>query len=304
MNRRLAFALGLSVISLLVAMTGWRVVGPGERIVVRRFGRIISPDWGPGLHWGAPLGIDRFDSVRTDLVQRVNLGPAPEAVSDGGLEAAAGADEFLTGDLNLVRMRAVVQYRVARPAELMARSADVGALLERLAEASLSRALARRGIDAVLRADRERIAGELGRNLEQTIARLRLGLEILGVSLIEARPPDEVAADFSAAQSAESQRDRRGNEARTQAETTVTAARAAAGSRLEAARAAAQRTLLGTRAAAERFLALLAEARRMPEATARRIYLDTMKSLLGRVRRKIIVPPGDDVELTVLGIDE
>ena len=76
-----------------------------------------------------------------------------------------------------------------------------------------------------------------------------------------------MAADFSAAQSAESQRDRRGNEARTQAETTVTAARAAAGSRMETARAASQRKILGSRAGALRFLALLAEARRSPEPT-------------------------------------
>ncbi len=156
----------------------------------------------------------------------------------------------------------------------------------------------------MLKGDRQRIGAEVARDLEEAIARLRLGLEVLGVSLTEARPPAEVAADFSAARSAESQRDRRGNEARTQAETTVTAARATAGTRLETARAASQRKLLGTRAGAQRFLALLAEARRSPELTAQRIYLDTMKALLGRVRRKIILPAGNDVDLTVLGIEE
>jgi membrane protease subunit HflK len=300
MSRRVAVALALIAASLLIAATGWHVVRPGERIVVRRFGRIVVPDWGPGLHWGAPLGIDRYDRVRTDLVRRLNVGVAAEPAGDGD----PGADEFLTGDLNLVRVRAVIQYRVASPALLVVRSGDVGTLLERLAEASLSRALARRGIDGVLRGDRQHIAAEVARDLEAGIARLGLGLEILGVSLTEARPPAEVAADFSAAQSAASQRDRRGNEARTQAETTVTAARATAGSRLETARAASQRKLLGSRAGAQRFLALLAEARRAPELTAQRIYLDTMKTLLSQVRRKIILPPGDSVDLTVLGIEE
>lgn len=300
MSRRVAVALALIAASLLIAATGWRVVRPGERIVVRRFGRIITPDWGPGLHWGAPLGIDRCDRVRTDEVRRLNVGTAQEAAAAGD----PGAEEFLTGDLNLVRVRAVIQYRVANPVELVVRSGDVGALLERLAEASLAHSLARRGIDPVLRGDRQRIAAEVARDLKGAIARLNLGLEILGVSLTEARPPAEVAADFSAAQSAESQRDRRGNEARTQAETTVTEARAAAGSRLETARAASQRKLLGSRAGAQRFLTLLAEARHSPELTAQRIYLDTMKALLGRVRRKIILPAGNDVELTVLGIEE
>jgi len=300
MSRRVAVALALIAASLLIAATGWHVVRPGERIVVRRFGRIVVPDWGPGLHWGAPLGIDRYDRVRTDLVRRLNVGVAAEPAGDGD----PGADEFLTGDLNLVRVRAVIQYRVASPALLIVRSGDVGTLLERLAEAGLSRELARRGIDGVLRGDRQRIAAEVARDLEAEIARLGLGLEILGVSLTEARPPAEVAAEFSAAQSAASQRDRRGNDATTLAETTVTAARATAGSRLETARAASQRKLLGSRAGAQRFLALLAEARRAPELTAQRIYLDTMKSLLSRVRRKIILPPGDAVDLTVLGIEE
>ena len=122
MSRRVAVALALIAASLLIAATGWRVVRPGERIVVRRFGRIIAPDWGPGLHWGAPLGIDRFDRVRTDEVRRLNVGAARR-----GRRRRSGADEFLTGDLNLVRVRAVIQYRVASPAELVVHSADVGA---------------------------------------------------------------------------------------------------------------------------------------------------------------------------------
>jgi len=300
MRRQVAIALSVIVAGLLIAATGWRVVRPGERIVVRRFGRLVVPDWGPGLHWGAPLGIDLCDRMRTDEVRRLNVGAGEEAAGPGD----PGADEFLTGDLNLVRVRAVVQYRVASPALLVVRSGSVEPLLERLAEASLSRALARRGIDSVLRGDRQHIAAEVALDLEAGIARLGLGLEILGVNLTEARPPAEVAADFSAAQSAASQRDRRGNEARTQAETTITAARATAGSRLETARAASQRKLLGSRSGAQRFLALLAEARRSPELTAQRIYLDTMKALLSRVRRKIILPPGDSVDLTVLGIEE
>jgi membrane protease subunit HflK len=300
MSRRNTVALALLSASLLIAGSGWHVVRPGERIVVRRFGRIVVPDWGPGLHLGAPVGIDRLDRVRTDEVRRSNLSAGLEMAVD----AVPGVEEFLTGDLNLVRVRAVIQYRVASPADFIVRSEDVGVLIERLGEARLSHALASRGIDQVLRSDRQRIATEVAADLERAIARLHLGLEILGVSLTEARPPAEVAADFSTAQAAESQRQRRSNEARTYAETTVTAARAAAASRLESARAASQRKLLESRAGAQRFLALLVEARRAPELTTQRTYMDTMKTLLGRVRRKIILPAGKDVELTVLGIDE
>ena len=100
----------------------------------------------------------------------------------------------------------------------------------------------------VLRSDRQRISDEVEEPSGSASEQHRLGLQILGVSLVDARPPSEVAADFAAAQSAESQRDRRATEARTLAETTVTTARAAAQSRLEAARSApAQATRLAGR---------------------------------------------------------
>ena len=134
--------------------------------------------------------------------------------------------------------------------------------------------------------------------------RHHLGLEILGVSLTDARPPAEVAAEFSAAQSAESSRDRRITDAGTEAETRLTAARASAQSLVEKARTAAQNKLVASRAQAEKFLALLAEVRRARELTCQRVYLDAMTSLLSKVRRKVVLPPGDSVDLSVLGIEE
>ena len=297
---RALISLLLTASVLAIGATGLRAVRPGERVVVRRWGRLIQPDWGPGLHWGLPLGIDRFDRIRTDLVRRLVVGATAE--DEGEVDPAAG--EFLTGDLNLVLVQAIVQYRVDNPGEMVIASEAVDGLLGRLAEASLSRALARRGIDSVIRGDRQLIGQEVAHDLKGAVIRHHLGLQILGVSLTEARPPSEVAADFAAAQSAASQRDRRTTEARTQAETTLTAARARATGLLEAARATAHRQLVSARARGSKFLALLGEVQRSRDLTVERIYLDAMKSLLGKVRRKIVLPPGDAVDLTVLGVED
>ncbi len=105
----LLIAAGLAV--ALTAATGWCLVAPGEVVVVRRFGRPFDPPWGPGLHWRLPLGMDRLDRVRSDAVRQVTIGLAAPAGSDR--EPSAG--EVMTGDLNLLRFQATVQYRVARP---------------------------------------------------------------------------------------------------------------------------------------------------------------------------------------------
>ncbi len=172
------------------------------------------------------------------------------------------------------------------------------------AEASVAARWRVRGVDAVLRSDRQAIAREVEHDLQTSADRYQLGVTILGVSLTDARPPTEVEADFAAAQSAESQRDRRINDARSYEETTATAARVESPGQARAAHAAAERTVLTARAEAQRFLVLLAEAERSRSLTMRRLYIESMQSLLDRVKRKLILPPGDSLDLTVLGATE
>jgi membrane protease subunit HflK len=293
-----ALAIGLGLAGALFGAAGLCMVAPGEVAVVRRFGRLVEPTWGPGLHWRFPLGIDRLDRVRSDAVRQFTIGqsgPAP-------VDQDPSSGEALTGDLNLVQIQATVQFRVANPVDYLLRIDEAEPLLIRSAEASLSRALARRGIDAVLRSERRRIADEAQADIQAAADRLPLGVRILGVSLTDARPPVEVAADFAAAQSAESLRDRRINDATTDAAVKLTAASARGQAIQEAARADAERTILNDRAEAQRFLALMAEARRSRDLTIRRLYIESLQSLLDRVKRKVIVPTGDGPDLTIFGL--
>jgi membrane protease subunit HflK len=286
----LAAAIGLTA-------TGWCMVAPGEVVVVRRLGRVVEPPWGPGLHWHFPAGIDRLDRIRTDAVRQLTIGQSGTPAADQ--EPSAG--EVLTGDLNLLRIEATLQYRVADAVDHALCGEQADELLAMAVEASLSRSLARRGVDAVLRSDRRRVAQEVQDDLQRSVDGLRLGILILGVSLTDVRPPGEVAADFAAAQSAEGRRDDRINGARTYEAVQLTTTTARGEAMRESARAEAGRTLLSARAEVDQFLALLAEVRRSRDLSLRRFYIDSVQSLLGRVRRKLILPPGDSIDLTVLG---
>jgi membrane protease subunit HflK len=299
MKRSLTIPLiGSGLVAAWFAAAGWCVVAPGEVVVVRRLGRVIEPPRGPGLHWLLPAGIDRIDRIRTDAVRQLSIGYAGPASVDR--EPSAG--EVMTGDLNLLRVEATLQYRVADAVAHALRSGQAEDLLARAAEAGLVRSLASRGVDAALRSDRGRIAEEVRQELQAAADGLRLGVLILGVSLTDARPPAEVAADFAEAQAAESRRDDRINVARTYESVQLATASARGEAARESARAEANRALVTARADADRFLALLAEARRSRELTVRRLYIETVQSLLGRVRRKLILPPGDSLDLTVLGL--
>jgi membrane protease subunit HflK len=299
----------------LALATAWVEVAPGEVVVVRRLGRVLPAPWMPGPHLGLPFGFDRHARVRTDLVRRLEVGlaTAPGALDDPASDSASAfaprrhalddpaSGEYLTGDLNLIRARGVVQYRVADPTAFVLQTAELEPLLARLAESSLARTLSLRGIDAALRLERAAIARDVESELVRCVAAARLGIAILGVSLTDARPPSEVAADFAAAQAAQSERDRRVNDARTFAATTGTAAHAEAQARLDRARAAADRAVVLARGRAGRFLALLTEAQRDRTLTIRRLYLDMLRELLPRVRRKLVLTPEEAVDLSILG---
>jgi membrane protease subunit HflK len=300
MRRGTVWAVLTATGALAYMATGWVVVAPGEAAVVRRMGRVLPRPWTPGAHWGWPLGFDDVTRVRTDRVRRISVGRAGAP----GAAEARDAGEFLTGDLNLLRAEATVQYRVSDPVAFALRSADVEPLLTRLTESSLSRAVARRGVDDALRTGRAAIARDVGEDLQRASGQLGLGISVLGVSLTEVRPPSEVAPDFAAAQAARSDRDRRINEARAYQAASMPAAKAAALARTEQARAYADRTEALARSRAGRFLALLAEADRSRPLTVRRLYLDAIRDLLPKVKRKLVMTPDEPVDLSILGVQE
>ena len=266
-------------------------------MVVRRFGRVLGRVLEPGLHLGLPVGIDRVTRVRADAVRKLSVGLAETAAAT----IAPGEGEFLTGDLNLLRAEATVQYRVADPAAFVIKAEDAEPILRRLAEASVCRALARQGVDATLRGGRTAAAIEAQAELARGVERYRLGLVILSVSLTDTRPPSEVAEAFAQAQSARSDHDRRINEARSYVATTRVKAEATARARLEQANARADRTLQLARGQRRGFLALKTEADKDYALTVRRLYYDALRELLPKVRRKLVLTADEPIDLSIIG---
>src|SRR5262249_47432433 len=99
----------LVVLLGLYLLTGVTQVRSDERAVVRRFGRVLDYQPGPGLWIGLPWGMERVDRVRVDEVRRVEVGYQPDADEDGQTTLPG---QFLTGDHNLVNLQMIVNYAV------------------------------------------------------------------------------------------------------------------------------------------------------------------------------------------------
>ncbi|MEW4570841.1 SPFH domain-containing protein [Tautonia sp. JC769] len=290
--------LGLvGLVAAIVAATGLVAVEPGEAVVVRRFGRVVDRPMGAGLHWVAPLGVDRIDRVRTDEVRRLRIGLA----GIPGATDAPGAGEFLSGDQNVLRAEAVVQYRVADPVAFVLGVDRREEVLAALGHAAMSRSLARRGIDDAMGGDRLAVAAEVAESLRGDSDALGLGLAILGVNLTEIRPPEEVRADFAATQAARSEVDTRLREAQGLADRLLAASASEVGTVLDRAHAAADRSVMMAGARADRFRSLVIELDRSRPMTLRRLYLDAIREQWPRVGRTVVLAPDEPLDLSILG---
>jgi membrane protease subunit HflK len=181
--------------SLLTAslLTTVKPIKPGERAVVRRFGRVTAtPE--PGLWIGLPWGLDRIDLVSVQ-VRRVAVGYEKEMDE---LEDAVPRGQFLTGDHNLVNVQAKLDYAADEDhlidfVEQMDRAEGA---LTRAAEGVLAEWLAARKIDEVLIRGQADLPRYLIQQTQERIAAYRLGIRIHNANVSYLSPPQQVKSDF------------------------------------------------------------------------------------------------------------
>lgn len=224
MKTRVAFAVLVSAYLL----TGVYQVGPDERAVVKRFGRVAARP-GPGLGFGAPWGIDRVERVPVRAARQVRVGYDPDAPPPATPDALP-AGQLLTGDQNLVNVQLVIDYSVGESdADLdnyVLHRDRAEAALARAAEALAAEWAAARTIDQVLLTGSAALPAWVMDRLGDRVAGLNLGVRVQRASVGALAPPDEVRPAFDAVNQAQTAIRTRETQARQEAEVRLSTVRA------------------------------------------------------------------------------
>lgn len=174
-------------------LTGVVQVRPGERAVVRRFGRVLEEKPASGLWVGLPWGMDRVDRVEVDAVRSLEVGYDPE-----GEDRDAPPGQLLTGDDNLVNVRLTLNYKVIpdEVADFVIQGGRVPAVLSRLTEAAAAEWAAARAVDDVLLRGKPSLRAEVIGRVRSGLIGQRLGVEVLDARVSLIAPPEEVKDAF------------------------------------------------------------------------------------------------------------
>jgi Cu+-exporting ATPase len=224
---RAAGVIATIVAMAVIAFSGITQIGPDEIGVVRRFGRPVVPDWGPGLHWHWPWPVEKVTRIQPGHVRIVEIGFRSRLAGRGptdlawsklhgeeGIEVRPEEAVMITGDGNLVELQASFQYTISDPQAFLLdieypddliRSAGIGILSETVAGRRFSELLTR---------DRELLQKEVLERLKDRLNEYgNFGIHFEGMSLHDLHPPFEVVPDYHRVTMAMEGRDRQINEA-------------------------------------------------------------------------------------------
>jgi len=280
---RYAFLIALPALLAVYLATGFYVVGPDQRAVVRRFG-VVADQLGPGMHYRVPWPVDQVDVVKTTSVMKVGVG---FVLPPAGGEMPPGM-ELLTGDTNIVNVAVVLQYVIRDPADFLLEIRDSSAFVEAIAEGVLTETVAGMPIDELLTRGRVAVQERIKAQTQQVLDRRRSGISIVSANIMGITLDRSVAQAFQDVADAMADREKMINEAEAYRGNMIPKARGDARTALSEAEAYKQQRVAEAVGGASRFVALQKEYEKGRDITRTRLYLETMEKVLPKVQLFVI----------------
>jgi membrane protease subunit HflK len=231
------------------------------------------------------------DTVNVESVRTVELGTR---TSDSLM---------LTEDENVISIRYAVQYQIGNARDYLFNVDNPEQTLHQVAESSLREIVGKTKMDFIMTGGLDEVIGRAKLQLQGTLDAYQTGIIVSSVNIQDAQPPEQVQSAFADAIKAREDNQRIENEAKAYANDVLPRARGASARLLEEANAYKEQVIAQAEGETSRFLAMLTEYRKAPEVTRKRLYLDSMESVLMQSSKVVIDTEGGN-NLLYLPLDK
>ena len=244
-------------LALWLIFTSFHSISPGQRGVVTRFGRYVYT-LGPGVGMTLPSPVESVRKIDVENIRNTDLG------------SENPNDLMLTGDQNLLDIAYTVRWNIRTPELYLFQLAQPDETISEVAESAMRAVISQVSLNDAMGDKRADIETRVAENMQRILDAYRSGIQIQGIAVKQADPPDAVNDAFKQ----------------------VTAAQQQAQSFINSANSYSLQLRQRAQGDATAFDKVYEQYRLAPEVTRRRMYYETMEQVLSKVDKTIVEAPG------------
>jgi membrane protease subunit HflK len=297
----------IGIVVLAVLASAFYQVAPDEMGVILRFGKFVrSTD--PGLHFKMPFGIEAVTKVPVQRQLKLEFGfrtlragVKSEYASTPETQAEA---IMLTGDLNVVVVEWIVQYKIKDPYKFLFKMRDTEDTFRDMNEAVVRRVIGDNAVDEAITTGRARLAAEAKDELQKLCDLYEVGIDVNQLIFQDVNPPDLVKPAFNEVNESLQEKEKKINEAWSEYNKEIPKAQGEAEQAIRGAEGYASERVNNAQGDASRFTQIYREYVKAPVVTRKRLYLETISEVMSKITRKVITDDKLKSILPLLNLNE
>jgi len=293
-------------IVLFIVMTSFYMIDPDEVGVIRRFGKYTRTTQ-PGLHWKLPFNLEKLNKVRVKFIYKEEFG---FRTLQAGINTKYSSQSFnneslmLTGDLNVLDVTWIVQYRVKDPVMVLFNIRNPRETVRDLSEAVMRLVIGDSSVTEALTTRRIEINTEVEKRLQVLLDSYQSGIHIETVKLQDVNPPEKVKRSFNEVNEAKQEKEKIINQSRQAYNKVIPRARGEANKTIREAEGYALARIQNAKGDASLFIETWNAYKDAKQVTRKRLYLETMQEIIPEAGRIFIFEPGSNNILPLLNLNE
>ncbi len=267
----------------LVASSAF-VVDESEQAVITRFGA-YNKTLGPGLHIKMPFGIDKkyiVDGNKVVKTEQFGFRTSSSGVTNLYQNGITSESTMLTGDLNIVDVEWIIQYRITDPKAWLFSVEERTNTIRDISRSAINTLVGDRAILEIMGNERTNIENLAVDSMNEQFKKLNMGINVVAVRLQNIVPPAGVQEAFEDVNKAIQDMNRFINEGKESYNSEIPKAQGEADREIQVAEGYASERVNKAKGDVARFNSVYEEYRKAPAVTRERLYLETMEQVFNQ----------------------
>ncbi len=273
-------AIIITALVVIMFFSSMFVVDQAEQAVITRFGAYYKT-LGPGLQFKVPFIDRKFIVPGNKVVQTEQFGfkTTKSGVNNQYQNDITSESTMLTGDLNIVNVEWIIQYRIVDPRAWLFTVQEKTQTIRDISRSVINTLVGDRAILDVMGRERSNIESNAVEMMNKQFQNLGMGINVFAVKLQNIVPPSGVQDAFEDVNKAIQDMNRFINEGKESYNAEIPRAQGEADRQIQIAEGYASERVNRAKGDVARFNSVYEEYRKAPAITRQRLYLETMEEI-------------------------